>query len=185
MAKNDNVWIAILTAVAVMYNDYAQHTPATGQFRWDLLFNLTVGIGANLLILWIAFKLGNWLYRKAKGKKNRMSCYGKFWHRTGGMGTSTTAVGIVLVLLAGIYVPCAYAAAPDPSSVVEIKVWDAIIKDYSGSASGILLSDTQVLTDYHVAKFAIDNPKRYQLVICLSSKINTLPDCVYAASPPV
>ena len=90
---------------------------------------------------------------------------------------------IFLALLAGIYVPRAYAATPDPSSVVEIKVWDATIKDYAGNASGILLSDNQVLTDYHVAKFAIDNPKRYQLVICLSSKINTLPDCVYAASP--
>ena len=72
---------------------------------------------------------------------------------------------IALILLVCIYVPRAYASSPDPSSVVEIKIWDTSIKDYSAFASGVLLDNNQVLTDYHVAERVINDPNRYQLIV--------------------
>lgn len=89
----------------------------------------------------------------------------------------------VVVLFSWFHFPRAYAAPPDTSSVVEIKIWNTSTKDYSAFASGVLLESNQVLTDYHVAKRVINDPSRYQLVICLSHKINALPDCGYEASP--
>ena len=90
---------------------------------------------------------------------------------------------IALISLVCIYGPRAYASAPDPSAVVGVQIWDNNIKDYSAFASGVLLDNNQVLTDYHVAERVINDPTRYQLVVCLSRKINTLPDCGYTASP--
>ena len=90
-----------------------------------------------------------------------------------------TALIIVFLLLG----PRAYASSPDPSSVVGVQIWDASIKDYSAFASGVLLDNEQILTDYHVAERVINDPGRYQLVVCLSRNINVLPDCGYTASP--
>ena len=91
-----------------------------------------------------------------------------------------TATIIFLISIAALP---AYAAMPNPLTVVKILIWDSTIKDYSSKASGILLDNSQILTDYHVAKFAIDDPKRYQLVISLSTKVNALPIFGFAARP--
>ena len=83
-------------------------------------------------------------------------------------------------------VPRAHAATPDTSPIVEILIWDANAKDYYASASGIMLdnqNNQKVLTNYHVVKAAIDDPKRYQLIVCLSRKLNAFPGCVYKAVP--
>jgi hypothetical protein len=88
-----------------------------------------------------------------------------------------------IILFTCLYLQTAHAAAPNPRTVVKVLTWDATIKDYSSKASGILLDNSQILTDYHVAKFAIDDPGRYQLVISLSTNVNTLPIFGFAARP--
>jgi V8-like Glu-specific endopeptidase len=99
------------------------------------------------------------------------------------MNTKKLFCYIAAIILLRLPVPRAYAAAPDPSPVVEVLIWDANIQDYSASASGVMLNDNKILTNYHVAKSAIDDPKRYQLIVCLSRKINTFPGCGYTAFP--
>lgn len=79
---------------------------------------------------------------------------------------------------------CADAAStPDTAQVVQIFLYDNSIKDYAYEASGVMLNDFRILTAYHVAQKVIDNPKRYQLTVCISGKINTEADCAYLAKP--
>lgn len=59
--------VGFLTAVNVFYNDYIQNRGREFDgYRWDLVLDSTTAVGLNVLILWIIFKLGNWIYYRLK-----------------------------------------------------------------------------------------------------------------------
>lgn len=58
------IWvIGILTFITITANSFEIG------FNIGYFLDLIFGIGINLLILWLLFKFGNWIYLKLKNKK--------------------------------------------------------------------------------------------------------------------
>lgn len=59
------LWIiGILTFVAVSYNTLGK------EFNFGYFLDLITAVGINILILWLLFQIGNWIYRSIKRNKN-------------------------------------------------------------------------------------------------------------------
>ncbi len=55
------LWIiGIFTFIAVTLNTLGK------EFNFGYFLDLIIGIGVNILILWLLFQLGNWIYRHHK-----------------------------------------------------------------------------------------------------------------------
>jgi len=51
------IWIiGILTFIAITSNSFGR------EFNFGYFMDLIIGIGINVLILWLIFKIGNWVY---------------------------------------------------------------------------------------------------------------------------
>ncbi len=57
------IWvIGILTIVAVTYNDMGK------ELNIGYFLDIVIGVGLNILILWLLFVIGNWIYKKYSQK---------------------------------------------------------------------------------------------------------------------
>ena len=57
------LWIiGILTFIAITFNTVGK------EFNIGYFLDLIIGIGINILVVWLLFKLGNWIYLKIKKK---------------------------------------------------------------------------------------------------------------------
>lgn len=53
------IWvIGVLTIIAVTYNDTGK------ELNIGYLLDIVIGVGSNILILWLLFVAGNWIYKK-------------------------------------------------------------------------------------------------------------------------
>ena len=59
------IWvIGILTLISVTYNDIGK------ELNVGYFFDLISAIGLNILVLWLLFTAGNWIYKKYHDKPN-------------------------------------------------------------------------------------------------------------------
>jgi len=60
------IWIiGVLTFVAVTFNSFGK------KFNIGYFLDLIIAIGMNILILWLLFKTGNWIYQTINNKNER------------------------------------------------------------------------------------------------------------------
>ncbi|MBL7150176.1 MAG: hypothetical protein ISS84_00905 [Candidatus Pacebacteria bacterium] len=60
------LWIiGILTFISVTFNTIGK------EFNLGYFLDLIFGIGLNILILWLIFKTGNWIYKSIKEKNKK------------------------------------------------------------------------------------------------------------------
>ena len=64
--QETTIWIiGILTFIAVTSNSFGK------EFNVGYFLDLIIAIGMNILILWLLFKTGNWIYQTTNKKDER------------------------------------------------------------------------------------------------------------------
>jgi len=67
--------IAILTFISITVRDFNNINELTLSFSIGFLFDLAIGIGINIFVLWLIFQFGNLVYRKVKKDPKKISAY--------------------------------------------------------------------------------------------------------------